>query len=110
MSIQHQQLSAGRWQQLSLAEQLANAGSEVSRALNWKAKNNEDRVQSAFARALELLDLTAGDPRHLTRLKEIVRLRECLADYFYGNNQYVSTEAAWRKYFDAFAYLARKNK
>lgn len=110
MNVQHQQLAAGRWQQLSLAEQLANAGSEVSRALNWKTKNNEERVQQAFARALELLDLTAGDPRHLTRLKEILRLRECLADYFSGNNQYASSEAAWRKYFDAFAYMARKDK
>lgn len=110
MSLQHQNLAAGRWQQLSFAEQMANVGSEVSRALNWKAKNNEERVQSAFARALELLDLTAGDPRHLTRIREILRLRECLADYFAGDNQHASTEASWRKYFDAFAYLARKNK
>ncbi len=109
MNSQHQELAAGRWQKYSLAEQLANTGSEVSRALNWKAKQNEPYARQAFIRALELLDLTIADPRHQRRLKELLRLRECLADYFDGANQYLGTEAAWRKYFDAFGYLARKN-
>jgi len=31
-----------RWFKLSLAEQLANIGSEVIRAINWKEKGRED--------------------------------------------------------------------
>lgn len=110
MSVQHQELAAGRWRQFSLAEQLANTGSEVSRALNWKAKQNEPHAREALVRALELLDLTISDPKHKGRLKELLRLRECLADYFAGSNQYRGTEAAWRKYFDAFGWLARKSQ
>ncbi len=38
MSYQHKDLAAGRWSQLSLIEQMANIGSEVERALNWRIK------------------------------------------------------------------------
>ena len=42
MTAQHPELAAGRWQTLSLMEQLANVGSEVERALNWAAKGNAE--------------------------------------------------------------------
>ena len=32
MSIKHKELAAGRWNQLSFLEQMANIGSEVSKA------------------------------------------------------------------------------
>jgi hypothetical protein len=38
MNIQHKKLTGGRWAEMPLAEQMANVGSEVSRALNWKKK------------------------------------------------------------------------
>ena len=40
MEYQHKELAAGRWAQMSLAEQMLNIGSEVSRANRWKAKGN----------------------------------------------------------------------
>lgn len=58
MNYQHKQLAQGRWYQLSFVEQMANIGSEVERALNWKAKDNILYCQQAFERVLELLDLT----------------------------------------------------
>ena len=45
-----------RWHQFSLAEQLANVGTDVERAIRWKEKNNPDFSQKAFERSLELLD------------------------------------------------------
>jgi hypothetical protein len=56
----HKELASGRWAQLSFVEQMGNIGSEVERALIWKAKNNPDYSMRAFERALELLDLTLG--------------------------------------------------
>lgn len=109
MSIQHKELAQGRWSQLSFLEQMANIGSEVERALNWKARNNEDYCRQAFERALELLDLTLDDSRNITRLKEIARVREAIVDFFTGSNQYVSTEESWKKYFSYFTYAARRN-
>jgi hypothetical protein len=55
-SAQHQSLAAGRWQTLSLAEQLGNVGSEVGRAVRAKTQHNDRRMWSALERALELFD------------------------------------------------------
>jgi hypothetical protein len=107
MNIQHQELASGRWNQLSLMEQLANIGSEVERTINWRNKNNINYSQLAFIRALELTDLTIADPKNIGRLKEILRMREALADYFAFDNIYGSTDQSWKKYFLAFNYAAR---
>ncbi len=109
MSYQHKELAAGRWRKLSFLEQMANIGGEVERALNWQGKNNADYAQQAFERALELIDLTLENIAIPTHLKEIARVREALVDYFFGTNQYMSTEASWRKYFSHFTYAARKD-
>jgi hypothetical protein len=110
MSLQHPSLAAGRWQTFSLMEQLANIGSEVERALNWLNKNNPEYSRLAFARALELLSLTIADPRHRRRLKELTRLRECLLDFFLGQNEFHSTEKSWRAYFYSYAYASALEK
>jgi len=109
-AVQHPSLAAGRWQTFSLAEQLANIGSEVERALNWLNKGNSEYSRLAFYRALELLGLTIADPRHRHRLKEITRLREVLLDYFLGDNEFQSTEKQWRSYFYGFAYASALEK
>lgn len=110
MSFQHKELAAGRWAQMPLCEQMANIGSEVSRAFNWKNKGREDYSRQAIDRALELIDLTAACYKQYSKLKEILRTREALVDYFYGNNEYSTSEIIWRKYFDAFVYLMQNKK
>lgn len=104
MSYQHKDLASGRWGQLSFLEQMANIGSEIERALNWQAKANIAYSQKAFERALELLDLTLDSVTSPARFKELARLREAIADYFVGANQFKSTAASWKKYFLSFAY------
>ena len=108
VSYQHQELASGRWAQMGLLEQMANIGSEVDRALNWKAKKNEALCLKSVDRALELLDLSLGATREYPRLKEFARARELLVDYFYADNEYRSTEAQWRAYFLQFAVAFRK--
>ncbi|MDP8216206.1 MAG: hypothetical protein P9L98_02645 [Candidatus Kaelpia imicola] len=110
MNIQHKKLASGGWKQLSFFEQMANIGSEVERALNWQVKHNTEYCRQAFERALELIDLTLDNSAIFTRLKEVARLREAIVDYFYGTNQFMSTEASWRKYFLAFTYAARRGR
>ncbi len=108
MSLQHKELAAGRWKALSLSEQMANIGSEVSRALTWMEKGNSAYCQKAAARALELLDLSLDCTESYSRLKELARLREAIVDFFFGTNQFSSSGMLWRKYFDHFNYAARK--
>jgi hypothetical protein len=109
MSYQHKDLALGRWKKMSLLDQMANIGSEVERALNWRAKNNSDYSRMAFERILELIDLTLEIPGEFASLKEITRMREAIVDYFSGSNQFMSTESSWRKYFSHFTYAARRN-
>ncbi|HEX5217388.1 MAG TPA: hypothetical protein VFV98_18130 [Vicinamibacterales bacterium] len=108
--IQHRDLAAGRWWELSLADQLGNIGSEVSRAAKWSNRNDE-LARGALERALELFDLTLDDPRHrksLARLRELARAREVVVDFFHGSNEYQSTAAGLQKYFDAYALATRQ--
>ncbi len=108
MNRQHKELASGRWKELSLSEQMANIGSEVSRALGWRKKGNSEYCQKAVSRALELLDLSLDCAESFSRLKELARLREAVVDYFFGSNEFSSSEILWRKYFDHFNYAARK--
>ena len=109
MSVQHKDLTAGRWAQLPFLVQMANIGSEVTRALNWQAKNNAPYSNQAFERALELLDLSLKQSLSYARLKELARLRETIVDYFFGDNQFKSSDKILRQYFDHFTYASRRN-
>jgi len=105
--MQHTGLTQDHWNSFTFFEQMANVGSEVERTIKWKNKNNKEYSDMAFERALELLDLTIIDPKNRERLKEIVRTREALADYFAFNNEYHSTDKSWQNYFYAFSWAAR---
>lgn len=93
---------------MSLVEQMAHVGSEVERALHWRAKKNGPFCQKAVDRALELLDLSLESTKEFSRLKELARAREILVDYFLGDNGYQSDENSWRKYFLPFAIAFRE--
>ncbi len=110
MSQQHKEFASGRWKHLSFLEQMANIGSEVERALNWKAKQNHDYSQKAFERALELIDLTLDSVTGMSRFKELARVREAMVDFFAGPNEFSSTEISWRRYFLHFTYAARRHR
>lgn len=110
MTYYHKDLAQGRWHQFTLAMQLANIGSEVERAMKWKNEQREESFQHAFARMLELIDLTIADPKHRKRLKEILRMREMLVDYLMYDNIYQSTDEQWRKYFIFFTLLCQHQR
>lgn len=105
----HKTLAAGRWFTLSLNEQLGNVGSEVSRMINWRGRD-QNLYQGAADRAFELMDLTISDPRWRTmpyRLRELTRAREVLADAMLGGKEYGSTLEDLDRYFYYFALAAR---
>ena len=106
MTIQHKSLAVGEWQKLSLAEQMGNIGSEISRAFKWQNKDKE-LYENAVDRALELLDLTISDSRWRARLKELSRVREIICDTFFGGKKYFDSFERLNNYFFHFAYLAR---
>ena len=106
----HRENVKDSWQKMTIAQQLGNIGSEVSRAKLSQGKDLE-RFQNAVGRALELFDLTLFDPRWKNfrgRLIEIGRMREVFCDAIYEGKEYGSTLASIQKYFDQFALEVRK--
>ena len=109
MNYVHNELAKGRWGTLSLAEQMGNIGSEISRAQNWKSKNEQIFINTIY-RALELLDLTIADRRWGKGLKEIARSREILTETIFGENKFETSLEDLDHYFTQFALYLRKSK
>jgi hypothetical protein len=105
----HAGLAAGRWATLSLAEQLANVGSEVQRAIHaWEAQRS-NRFDRALARALDLFDLTARDDRWRgPRRREVLRAREEFCRLFFDEHCPPGAARTLNEYFLRFAVLARQ--
>lgn len=104
MMYQHVSLAQGRWAEMSLAEQMLNIGSEISRANRWRAKGNEQQCRNAAYRALELVALTIDAQRGKHALGEFTRLYEVIGDYYLCDNAYHSDGPSLQKYFDKFAF------
>lgn len=104
----HAGLSSERWFAFSFLEQMANIGADIDRTVRWRNKGDYENSQLAIYRALELLDLTVNDPKNRRgTLKELVRLREFLKDYFLCNNEYnVLDDTFLYNYFMDFSYAA----
>jgi len=110
MDFTHKELAQGSWFKLTAMEQLGNIGSEVQRALNWRKKGNASHMTTALYRALDLIDLTAEDPKWRNhRLKELLRTREIFCDFIIGDNQYGIRGPELQKEFLYYAIAARKD-
>ena len=104
----HKGAAAGGWAKLDLIEQLANVGSEVERAIRAHETGRAGRFEGALARALELFDLTAADPRwHGHRCQEVLRAREEFCRLFFDPDVPPDSAEGLRRYFFGFAYAAR---
>ena len=94
---------------MALAEQMANIGSEVDRALRARAGGHASRLDHALPRALELFDLTAADDRWRgARRREILRTREVFCRVLFTAEHGDDDGRRLSAYFLAFAALARR--
>lgn len=104
--VQHKTLRE-TWSNYSLAYQMGNIGSEVSRSI--KNKNNPRRFQSCFERALELFDFTIDvlqEKREFGKLQEVCRAREEFCDFF-CDNSFNTDPAKLQRYYDQFVSLIK---
>lgn len=108
----HKDLASGRWHTLTLVEQMGNIGSEVHRAFRARERRDAPRAELAFARALELFDLSAGDARwHGARRREQRRARELFCGAFLAEpgDACATDDAGFLdRYFLQFAVAARR--
>lgn len=99
-----------KWSELSLAEQLGNIGSEVSRMIKWRNRN-PDIAERAFERTLELLNATISCQAEGCRLKELTRVRELMiSDWYSTQSTNIASWDGFNRYFMQFAILANKVK
>ena len=108
INIQHKNIANGIWQKKPFLEQMANIGSEVYRAINWRNRGEEKDSEMAFIRSLELFDLTKESKLTYPQFKELLRMREIWVDYYKYDNVYKSTEEFFINYF-MYITIAFKN-
>lgn len=103
------QIDREKWAQLSIFEQMGNAGSEVGRAIKAKRSGRDERVDGAIERALDLLDATVEVlvKQKSPRVKEVLRAREEFLRLFYDGTFEDDAENIER-YFMQFAMAARR--
>ena len=105
---EHLEAARASWEKFSFVEQMANIGSEVSRAL--RAQGNRMRFWGAVTRALDLFYLTIEDPRWKRHRREVLRVRELFAAAALGSDEFKTSLQDLDRYFDCFAWLARSDR
>ena len=96
---------------MPLVEQMANVGSEVSRTIRALSQGHAERATSAMARALELFDLTAADPRRKgPGRREVLRARELFCGLRYSSARAPGDTEFIERYFLQFAVAARRDR
>jgi len=102
----HSEETRKNWQKQPITYQMGNIGSEVSRALKWTTKGNQQRADKAINRALELFDFTiTANTKNHARLTEILKARDEFCDYFFNHNSYHTDPIKMQKYYDGFAIM-----
>jgi hypothetical protein len=103
----HKDLTPEEWFKFSTTEQLGNVACDMGRTIDWRKRGSIKDSEAAFARALELLDLTIDDPKNQGSLcEELCHVREKIIDHFMGDNTYNTTNEEWDQYFYNFLWAA----
>lgn len=83
----HRNLTQERWQKFSKEEQILNIAAELSRAKFWLKEKNEKQILNCLNRAFELIDLTINAFKNQRALKELLRFREVLAQFYINKDK-----------------------
>lgn len=76
-----------KWQKLSKEEKFLNIAAELSRVKFWLKEKNKEQVLNCLNRVFGLLDLTINLSRRQKYLKELLRFREVLADFYINKDK-----------------------
>lgn len=94
-----------KWWDMTIAQQLCNVGSEVSRSIRRKNKHDMLGAQEFCIHAIEMLGYTKQDPKNLNRRNELSYAQEEILDYILGDNLYRNDDASIMKWYDEFLPL-----
>jgi hypothetical protein len=69
-----------KWAALSMFEQMGNIGSEIGRSMNALQRGDEESLDGAYRRGLDLIDATINAWDSEPRKRELLRAREVFTD------------------------------
>lgn len=96
-----------KWQEMSIFWQMGNIGSEVGRALSARRDNNEQRMNGAFFRGIDLMNATIeGLVKNNKSPRELLIAREQFAKSILTDD----ADETLEKYFMDFAIAERLRK
>ncbi len=81
---------------------MANLGSEVERIFSLKKKGMDKEAESAYTRALKIVDKLLEHPELSGRTGELELLKNYLEESF-KNEQTATVQKEWRNYFLPYA-------
>jgi hypothetical protein len=82
MASQHSTLSPERWAGFPLADQILMIGNEMNRAGKLFGPGNEERLENAYERVLNLTDLTVRVNARRSLRRELLRWRDLVAQLY----------------------------
>lgn len=83
----HPNLDLAKWKSFSKQEQILNIAAELARAKNWLLEGRPSQVINALDRSFELIDLTINVGHRQGLLRELLRLRDVLAQFYIQKNK-----------------------
>lgn len=92
MSVYHRSLTLEKWRDFDLTVQILNVAAEIHRASNALRRGDPEGATFAYARAMELLDLTVATNVRKGLLRELLRWRTLVAEEYLSGTK--STETA----------------
>jgi len=78
----HKNLTLEKWKKFPKETQILNIAAEFSRAKHWLEEKDNKEVLNCLNRSFELIDLTINDSKWKKSLKELLRFREVLAEFY----------------------------
>lgn len=106
----HTTLTPERWATFSLATQLMNISSELSRAISFERRKDSEREAASLERVRELVDLSVAVGVTPGQRREFARLREVTNAIIAGDADFAVTLADIQAELEPFALICAKER
>ncbi|MFA5831615.1 MAG: hypothetical protein WC878_07355 [Candidatus Paceibacterota bacterium] len=98
-------ISRERWFSFSIEMRMGHIGSEITRLLSSRQRGDKEKEMGAYARSIEMLNLTLMDASIGNGRKEIEILKEVLEDMQNTKPKLEIEPILLQNYFAPFAFL-----
>ncbi len=96
MTAQHANLTAARWSEFSLDQQVLMIGNEMNRGRKQLGSEDPSRLKNCYERVLRLVDLTIQVHQRYALRRELLRWRDVVAElYIAGETSALEHDAAF---------------